>query len=145
MCNEPLPLGVYPFAVDNYISISIYQYITFFCFYFVSLHIWLYVLYVSVNFCKLCVLIFMLWIIFVTLCILLLVYVFSLFCMFRSVYSVSLCCSVYCLCVNVYCTVLLPQGVNRIPVNKYIVYHISYYIQGVTGGTDQTSGGCSLC
>jgi hypothetical protein len=23
--------------------------------------------------------------------------------MFRSVYSVSLCCSVYCLCVNVYC------------------------------------------
>ena len=24
--------------------------------------------------------------------------------MFRSVYSVSLCCSVYCLCVNVYCT-----------------------------------------
>jgi hypothetical protein len=34
------------------------------------------------------------------------VYVFLLFCtyMFRSVYSVSLCCSVYCLCVNVYCT-----------------------------------------
>ena len=26
--------------------------------------------------------------------------------MFRCVYSVSLCCSVYCLCVNVYCTVL---------------------------------------
>jgi hypothetical protein len=24
--------------------------------------------------------------------------------MFRSVYSVSLCCCVYCLCVNVYCT-----------------------------------------
>jgi hypothetical protein len=24
--------------------------------------------------------------------------------MFRSVYSVSVCCSVYCLCVNVYCT-----------------------------------------
>jgi hypothetical protein len=34
------------------------------------------------------------------------VYVFLLLCMFRSVYSVSLCCSVYCLCVNVYCTVL---------------------------------------
>ena len=31
-------------------------------------------------------------------------YVFLLLCMFRSVYSVSLCCSVYCLCVNVYCT-----------------------------------------
>jgi len=32
------------------------------------------------------------------------VYVFLLLCMFCSVYSVPLCCSVYCLCVNVYCT-----------------------------------------
>jgi len=32
------------------------------------------------------------------------VYEFLLLCMFRSRYSVSLCCSVYCLCVNVYCT-----------------------------------------
>ena len=32
------------------------------------------------------------------------VYVFLLLCVFRSVYSLSLCCSVYCLCVNVYCT-----------------------------------------
>jgi hypothetical protein len=32
------------------------------------------------------------------------VYVFLLLCMFRSGYSVSLCCCVYCLCVNVYCT-----------------------------------------
>ena len=31
-------------------------------------------------------------------------YVFLLLCIFRSVYSVSLCCSVYCLCVNMYCT-----------------------------------------
>ena len=31
-------------------------------------------------------------------------HLFLLLCMFRSVYSVSLCCSVYCLCVNVYCT-----------------------------------------
>jgi len=31
-------------------------------------------------------------------------YVFLLLCVFCSVYSVSLCCSVYCLCVNVYCT-----------------------------------------
>ena len=49
--------------------------------------------------------------------------------MFCSVYPVSLCCSVYCLCVNVYCTVLLPPGVNPISVNKYISYHIvSYHI-----------------
>jgi len=31
-------------------------------------------------------------------------YVFLLLCLFRSEYSVSLCCSVYCLCVNVCCT-----------------------------------------
>ena len=30
------------------------------------------------------------------------IYVFLLLCMFRSGYSVSLCCSVYCLCVNTY-------------------------------------------
>ena len=30
-------------------------------------------------------------------------YVFLLLCMFCSVYSVSFCCSMYCLCVNVYC------------------------------------------
>jgi hypothetical protein len=28
----------------------------------------------------------------------------------------------YCLCVNVYCTVLLPAGVNPIAVNKYMNY-----------------------
>jgi hypothetical protein len=32
------------------------------------------------------------------------VYELLLLCMFRLVYSVSLCCSVYCLCVNVCCT-----------------------------------------
>jgi len=32
------------------------------------------------------------------------VYVFLLLCIFRSRYCVSLYCSVYCLCVNVYCT-----------------------------------------
>jgi len=49
--------------------------------------------------------------------------------MFRSVYSVSLCCSVYCLCVNVYCTVLLTPGVKPIAIYKYIydIYHIIYF------------------
>ena len=42
----------------------------------------------------------------------------------------SLCCSMYCLCLNVYCTVLLPPGVNPIAVNKYIIYRsISYHIR----------------
>jgi hypothetical protein len=52
---------------------------------------------------------------------LLLCYVFLLLCMFRSVYSVSLCRSVYCWCVNVYCTVLLPPVVNPTAVNKIYI------------------------
>ena len=35
------------------------------------------------------------------------VYVFLLLNMLRSRYSVSLRCSVYCVCVNVYCTIVL--------------------------------------
>ena len=53
------------------------------------------------------------------------VYVFISLCMFRSGYSVSLCCSVYCLCVNVYCTTA--TGVNPTVVNKYTIYHIISY------------------
>jgi len=41
--------------------------------------------------------------VFLLLCILLLVKEFLLLCMFRSGFYVSLCCSVYCLCVNVRC------------------------------------------
>ena len=48
--------------------------------------------------------------------------VFLLLCIFRSVYSVSLCCFVYCLCVNVYCTVVLPPGGYPVTVNKYIIH-----------------------
>jgi hypothetical protein len=51
------------------------------------------------------------------------VYLFLLLFMFYSVYSHSLCCSVYCLFVNVY--LLPPPGVNPIAVNKYnLSYHI---------------------
>jgi hypothetical protein len=53
------------------------------------------------------------------------VYIFLLLRMFRSVYSVSLCCSVYCLCVTVYCTVLLPPGVNPAAVNIHITSYIN--------------------
>jgi hypothetical protein len=31
---------------------------------------------------------------------------------------------VYCLCINVYCTVLLPPGVNPIAVNKYVISYL---------------------
>ena len=54
-------------------------------------------------------------------------YVFLLLCMFPSGYSVSLCFSVYCLCVNVYCAVLHPLGVNPIAVNKYIIIFVTSY------------------
>jgi len=69
-----------------------------FYFHFLSLCIWLYVLYTFVQFSKLCIFIVMFMYSYYH------VYVFVLLCMFYSVYSVSLCCSVYCLCVNVYCT-----------------------------------------
>ena len=50
--------------------------------------------------------------------------------MFRSVYSVSLCCSVYCLCVNVYCTAATGCQLNC----SYQIYHIvSYYMNCIAG------------
>ena len=83
--------------------------------------------------------------------ILLLLYVFLMLCMFRSVYSVSSCCSVYCFCVM--CTVLLPPGVNPIAVNKYIIYriilhaprHVVYISRGFyTAETPQPPEDCVL-
>ena len=69
-------------------------------------------------------------------------YVFLLLClcvlifMYCPVFSVSLCCSVYCLCVNVYCTTA--TGCHPNCSKKYILsyriisynisYHISYHI-----------------
>jgi len=52
------------------------------------------------------------------------VYVFLLLCMFRYVYSVSFCCSVYCVSVNVYYTAA--TGYNPLAVN--ISYHVMSYI-----------------
>jgi len=52
------------------------------------------------------------------------VYIFLLICMFCSVYSVSLCCFVYCLCVNVYCT----TATGCQPNCSYQIYHIIYRI-----------------
>ena len=46
--------------------------------------------------------------------------------------------------VSMYMPVILQ--VNRIGVITGLkIIYIYIYIQGVTGGTDQTSGGCSLC
>ena len=43
-----------------------------------------------------------------------------------SRFYVLLCCSMYCLCVNVYCTTATGcQGVNPIAVNKYININIA--------------------
>ena len=51
------------------------------------------------------------------------VYVLLLLHMFPSGYSLSLCCSVYCLYVTVYCTAAT-LGVNSIAINKYIIINI---------------------
>jgi len=55
----------------------------------------------------------------VMLCILLLVSLFLSSSMLCSGYSVSLCCSVYCFCVNVYCTTATLCQPNRI----YQIFH----------------------
>jgi hypothetical protein len=70
------------------------------------------------------------------------VYVFLLLCMFRSRYCVSLCCCVYCLCVNVHCTTasyqiyhiishhihsFIQYSVRR-QVQRLFIYHIIYII-----------------
>ena len=55
------------------------------------------------------------------------VYVFLLLCMFRSVYSVLLCCSLYCLCVNLHYTTANES--YHIVSYHIISYHIiSYHI-----------------
>ena len=58
--------------------------------YVLYMFIWIYV-YIFVQFCTLCIFIFIF------------IYFYSHVCMSCSVYSVSLCCSAYCLCVNVNC------------------------------------------
>jgi hypothetical protein len=67
----------------------------FFWFYFASMHICLYVLYASVSFVNY-VFLLLCYIIFISLSILIVMYV--------PFWVVSLGCSVYCLCVDVYCT-----------------------------------------
>jgi len=54
------------------------------------------------------------------------VYVLLLLCMFCSVYSVSLCFSVYCFCVNVYCTAATGRQTQLQLSN--ISYHIVSYL-----------------
>ena len=59
-------------------------------------------------------------------------------------YSVSLYCSGYCLCVTVYSTVLLPPGVNPTAVNKkyiniYIISDPRSYIHVTHSGMLKTS------
>jgi hypothetical protein len=52
--------------------------------------------------------------------------------MFLARFSVPLCCSVYCLNVNVHCSLQLSIGDNPIAVNKYIVSHCS--VVGIATG-----------
>ena len=85
-------------------NMTFYCFFIFFRFYFVSFYVWL------------CVCMFIFNIVY---------YVFLFLCMFRSRYCVSLCCSVYCLFVNVYCT----TATGCQPNCSYQIYHIiSYHI-----------------
>jgi len=93
--------------------------VPFFSFY---IYICLYVLYASVYCCKLCIFI---------------VRFTYFYCYVRSVYSVPLCCSVYCLWVNVHCTTATrchPIAANKIYIkqmtvmclNLFNMYHIIF-------------------
>jgi len=55
--------------------------------------------------------------------------VFLLLCRFRSRNSVSLCCSVYCLCINVYCTAA--TGCQPGCSYQNISYPVLSYVLGV--------------
>jgi hypothetical protein len=55
------------------------------------------------------------------------VYVFLFLCIFCSVYSVPLCCFLYCLCVNVYCTAATGCQPNCSKQIYHIIYHIIPY------------------
>ena len=87
-------------GLRNKVSIIIRRHtdhMKFYCFFHILL-----VLLCSIVYIRLCFVCFYLifYIIYSFCC----VYVFLLLCKFLSRYCVSLCCSVYCLCVNVYCT-----------------------------------------
>jgi hypothetical protein len=58
------------------------------------------------------------------------VYVFLLLCLSHSVYSGSLCCFVYCLCVNVYCTVLYYCHWMSTQLQLTNIKIITFYISG---------------
>jgi hypothetical protein len=67
--------------------------------------------------------------VFLLLCLWILIVVFTYYCYVCPVYSVSLCCSVYCLCVNVYCTTATGCQPNCSQQIYHIIYHIiSYHI-----------------
>jgi hypothetical protein len=71
------------------------------------------------------------------------VYVFLLLYMFCSVYSVSLCCCVYCLCVNVYCTTA--TGCRPNCSQQIYIYIISYHIFTSTVKTRNLYPSCYFC
>ena len=94
----------------------------FYWFFYILLFLLCIVVYVAVCFVCFC----LIWYIMYCFCY---VYVFFLLCMFCSVYFVSFCCSVYCLCANVYCTTATGCQPNCCyHIYHIIPYHISYHI-----------------
>jgi len=47
--------------------------------------------------------------------------------------------------ITVEAKLIIPPTYMCVRVYVWMYVHTHIYIQGVTGGTDQTSGGCSLC
>jgi hypothetical protein len=71
--------------------------------------------------------------------------------MYRSVYSVSLCCSVYCLCLNVYCTATATGISGHFSTTLRIFRAFSSVVRHMPGynsirrGTARTSHFLLLC
>jgi hypothetical protein len=109
-----------------YLCIIIFMFMYSYCYVYVFLLLYLRILIAIFMYYLFYVYVFLLLCLrFVILCILIVMFMYSYCYVCTVAYSVSLCRSVYCLCVNVYCTVLLPPGVNPIAVNKYTIYHIT--------------------